>query len=318
VSNFRKTKKVSLSVLVPCFNEEKNLDAFLLRTEKTLSKITNDYEIIFVDDGSTDQTLQTLTVLSENNLRIKIVALARNFGKETALTAGLDFVTKDLVVPIDADLQDPPELIPEMVSLWREGNQVVYAKRKNRKGESFLKKFTSELFYKILNSLSEIEIPTNTGDFRLIDRTVLEDLKKINERNRFMKGIFAWVGHRQTYLEYNRDERYAGSTKFNYPKLWKLAIEGITSFSTFPLTLCTYLGLLVSCMTFAYGLFVFVKTMICGVEKPGYASLIIIILFLGGVQLLSLGIIGEYLGKIYLETKQRPLYTVSRTYGFGT
>ncbi|MFS8831547.1 glycosyltransferase family 2 protein, partial [Synechococcus sp. R8-2] len=249
---------------------------------------------------------------------IKVVNLSRCFGKEIALTAGLDHASGRAVVPIDADLQDPPELIPEMLQQWRQGYQVVYAVRRSRRGESWLKRFTANGFYWLIDQLSQVRIPRNTGDFRLLDRQVVEAVKQLRERTRFMKGIFAWVGYRQTAIFYDRAPRFRGKTQWNYWRLWNLAIEGITSFSSWPLRVWSYIGLAISVPAFLYGLFLIIRTLLFGSDVPGYASLAVMILFLGGIQLISLGVIGEYLGRVFEEVKGRPLYLVDGTFGFET
>jgi polyisoprenyl-phosphate glycosyltransferase len=244
-----------------------------------------------------------------------VVNLSRCFGKEIALTAGLDYASGRAVVPIDADLQDPPELIPQMLQLWRQGYQVVYAVRRSRQGESWLKRLTANGFYWVIEQLSQVPIPRNTGDFRLLDRQVVEAIKQLRERTRFMKGIFAWVGYRQVAIFYDRAPRFRGKSQWNYWRLWNLAIEGITSFSSWPLRVWSYLGLGISLAALLYGLFLVVRTLLFGSDVPGYASLAVMILFLGGIQLISLGVIGEYLGRVFEEVKGRPLYLVNGTFG---
>ncbi len=273
------------------------------------------YEIICVNDGSQDDTLAKLIKHHHSNHNIKVINLSRNFGKEIALTAGLDHAKGEAVIPIDADLQDPPELIVEMLEKWREGYDVVYAKRRSRQGETWLKQITANGFYRIMQKMTPVRIPQDTGDFRLMDRQVVAALKQIPETHRFMKGLFAWVGFKQTALEYDRLPRYKGRTKWNYWQLWNLAIEGITSFSALPLKVWSYMGLFISLAAFLYALFLIIRTLIFGIDVPGYASLMVAILFMGGVQLISLGVIGEYLGRIYAEVKRRPLYLIRDTYG---
>ncbi|HEC27542.1 MAG TPA: glycosyltransferase [Gammaproteobacteria bacterium] len=302
---------VLLSVIVPVFNEEKVIKSFLQRTTSVLDTLSFDSEISFVNDGSTDSTLDILNQLKEHDPRISIVDLSRNFGKEIAMTAGLDYCKGDAVVIIDADLQDPPELIPELVQEWQAGYDVVYAKRISRKGESALKKLTSKAFYRVIKCVSHVPIPEDTGDFRLMSRRAVNALNSLRERNRYMKGLFAWIGYSQTAVLYHRDPRYAGESKWNYLSLWDLAIEGITSFTVAPLKLSTYLGLLTATGAFIYGLWIIIKTLIYSDPVAGYPTMMVVILFLGGVQLLALGIIGEYLGRIFSESKQRPLYLVN-------
>jgi polyisoprenyl-phosphate glycosyltransferase len=307
---------VELSIVVPCYNEELNLDYLFERLTTVLDRLNLKYEIICVNDGSADNTLKRLVEYHHRNPTIKIVNFSRNFGKEIALSAGIDYTTGTAVVPIDADLQDPPELIEQLLAKWREGYDVVYAVRRSRKGESWLKRLTAGAFYRIISAMTNITIPQDTGDFRLLDRQVVEALKQLPERRRFMKGLFAWVGYRQTAIEYDRDPRYQGTTKWNYWKLWNFALEGITSFSFVPLKIWSYVGLVISLVSFVYASFLVIRTLIFGIDVPGYASIMVAVLFLGGVQMLSLGFIGEYLGRVYDEVKQRPLYLVRDCYGF--
>lgn len=310
-----KLTTVQLSIVVPCYNEEPNLDYLLSRLLAVIEPLQITYEIICVNDGSQDNTLAKLIKHHHLNSNIKVINLSRNFGKEIALTAGLDHARGAAVIPIDADLQDPPELIAKMLEKWREGYDVVYAKRRSRHGETWLKQITANGFYRLLQKMTPVHIPQDTGDFRLMDRQVVEALKKLPETHRFMKGLFGWVGFKQTALEYDRLPRYKGRTKWNYWQLWNLAIEGITSFSALPLKVWSYMGLLISFGAFIYALFLIVRTLIFGIDVPGYASLMVAILFMGGVQLISLGVIGEYLGRIYAEVKRRPLYLIRDTYG---
>jgi len=250
----------------------------------------------------------------DTDLRIKIIDLSRNFGKEVAMTAGLDEAKGDAVIVIDADLQDPPELITEMVKKWREGFDVVYAKRIERKGESFIKKATAHLFYKLINKISDYDIPENVGDFRLMSRQAVDALNQVRERKRFMKGLFAWIGFPQTAIEYSRDPRFAGETNWNYKKLFKFAIEGISSFTQEPLRLATYAGFMTAFGAFVLGLYFIIKTLLFGEAIQGFPTLITVILFFSGVQLLSIGILGEYIGHMFIESKQRPLYFIKKTY----
>lgn len=303
-----------LSVIVPTYNEEDVIKSFYQKLAYVLDSLPYDTEMIFVNDGSHDSTMEILLQLKEVDSRIIIVDLSRNFGKEIAMTAGLDYCKGDAVVIMDADLQDPPELIPELIQKWQDGYDVVYAKRISRKGESALKKLTSKAFYRVIKRVSHVPIPEDTGDFRLMSRRAVNALNSLRERNRYMKGLFAWIGYSQTAVPYNRDPRYAGESKWNYLSLWELAVEGITSFTVAPLKLSTYLGLLAATGAFLYGLWIIVKTLIYGDPVAGYPTLMVVILFLGGVQLLALGIIGEYLGRIFSESKQRPLYLINNLY----
>ena len=306
----RSTDDMKVSIVVPFFNESEGVLSLFERLLPILESMDCQWEIICVNDGSRDNTLFELLSVRQGDSRIVVVDLSRNFGKEAALTAGLDHASGDVIIPLDADLQDPPEIIPLMVDKWKEGYDVVNAVRLFREGETWLKKFSAYSFYRLINRFSTTEIPPDVGDFRLISRPVLEAIKSLPERRRFMKGIFAWVGFRTTTIPYTRESRFSGKTKWNYWKLWNFALEGITSFSQVPLQLSSYIGFLVSLGAFFYGIFLLIRTLFFGNDVKGYPSLIIIMLFLGGVQLMVLGVIGEYLGRAYEETKQRPLYLV--------
>ena len=297
------------------YNEAENIGPFYERLKKVLDEIGEPYEIICVNDGSADATLEKLLKLRETDPNVKVIDLSRNFGKEIALTAGIDFSSGMSVIPIDVDLQDPPELIPHLVAKWKEGYEVVYGTRKSRQGESRFKKLTAHIFYRLAEKIMDIKIPRDTGDFRLMDRSVVEALKNLRERNRFMKGLFAWVGFKQAAVYYEREPRYKGKTKWNYFKLLNLAIEGITSFSYVPLRLATYVGLVVALLAFLYAAYIVMVTLIYGNPVPGWPSLVTIVLFLGGVQLICIGILGEYIGRIYNEVKQRPVYIVRQKWG---
>ena len=307
---------VELSVIIPVYNEELNIDYLFERLLSVLETLDTTYEIVCVNDGSHDNTLKSLIEHHHRNPVIKVVNLSRNFGKEVALSAGLDYATGAAVVPIDADLQDPPELIKELVEKWREGYDVVYATRRSRGEESWLKQTTANAFYKIIGKMSRVPIPRNTGDFRLLDRRVVEAIKQMPERTRFMKGLFAWVGFKQTSVLFDRPQRYKGTTTWNYWRLWNFAIDGITSFSFLPLKVWSYVGVTISLVSFLYATFLIYRTLLYGVDLPGYASIMVAILFLGGIQLVTLGIIGEYLSRVYEEVKGRPLYLVRDAYGF--
>ena len=297
-----------LSVVVPAYNEEQVLPAFHKRLSTVLDSISMDAEVVYVNDGSTDNTLTVIQHLRQSDPRIGIVDLSRNFGKEIALTAGLDHVSGDAVVIIDADLQDPPELIPEMLKYWTDGYDVVYAKRISRDGESRIKQGTAYAFYRVIQKVSRVKIPEDTGDYRLLSRRAVDALRQLREQHRFMKGLFAWIGYPQKAVMYKRDGRFAGQTKWNYWKLWNFAIEGITSFSIAPLKVATYVGLMIAIGAFMYSGIIIYKTLVYGNPVAGYPSLMVVILFLGGVQLITLGVIGEYLGRMFDESKQRPLY----------
>ena len=315
------TPKPKISLVVPCLNECATVGPFFKRVQIAITQPylrEFDFEFLFIDDGSTDSTLVDLVKESESDSRIVVVELSRNFGKEAALSAGIDIATGDAVIPIDVDLQDPPELIPQLVEKWMAGFDVVLARRKNRTADAVAKRWSARLFYWLHNRLSAPSLPENIGDFRLMDRIVVEQLKRLPERRRFMKGLFAWVGFRTAIVEYDRAPRSAGDTKFNAWQLWNLALEGITSFSTVPLRAWTYLGLAVSLVSLAYGAYIVFRTLVFGVDLPGYASLLTAILFLGGLQLVSLGVIGEYVGRTYEEAKGRPVYIVRHIYRLDT
>ena len=300
----------TLSVVVPVFNEEEVLRAFHRRLVAVLSAIEGGWELIYVDDGSTDATALILKELQTVEPAIGVVRLSRNFGKEAAMSAGLRLARGKAVVVIDADLQDPPELIPDMLNAWRQGADVVNLRRRSRGGETWLKKMTARLFYRIINRLSEVAIPENVGDFRLLSRRVVETLNQFPERNRFMKGLFAWVGYAQVTLDYDRQPRAAGKTKWHYRKLWNFALEGITSFSIAPLKLATYAGFLSAAAAFLYALNFLIKTLTVGEPVRGFPTLIVTILLLGGMQLMATGILGEYIGRLFMESKRRPLYLI--------
>jgi glycosyltransferase involved in cell wall biosynthesis len=307
----------NVSLVVPVFNEESTLGPFIERTSRVLNAAALEFEFVFVNDGSSDSTLTKLLEYSSCNERIRVVNLSRNFGKEAAVTAGIDHVQGDVIVPIDVDMQDPPELIPEFVTKWREGYDMVYGERVARPADSALKRTTAEGFYRIFNRLSNHKIPENVGDFRLLDRRVVEVLRLLPERTRFMKGLYSWVGFSSIAVPFDRPDRVAGETKWNYRKLWNFALDGIFSFSTVPLRIWSYLGLAISLIAFLYACFIVTRVLILGVDLPGYPSLVTIVLFLGGIQLISLGIIGEYLGRMFIESKRRPLYVVEGIYQNG-
>lgn len=306
---------VELSLVVPMYNEEAVIDLFLNRSVPILTSITHSYEIICVNDGSNDRTLERLLQARSGNPRIKVLNLSRNFGKEAALTAGIDHARGQAIIPIDADLQHQPELITDMVAKWRDGFDVVIAVRSNRKRENFPRKFTANAFYWVMAKLSEVPIPSNASDFRLMDRRVVDALRQFPERTRFMKGIFAWLGFRQAIVSYVPPPRAAGVTKWRYWKLWNFALEGITSFTSLPLRIWTYIGVLTAMAALIYAFYITLKTVIYGVDVPGYASIIVILLFFNGMHMFSTGIIGEYLARVFIEVKRRPLYLVRDRYG---
>ena len=299
-----------LTVVVPAYNESAVLRRFHERLGAVLDRLTVDAAVLYVDDGSRDDTWSIIETLAASDPRVGALRLSRNFGKEAALTAGLDAVNVGAAVVIDADLQDPPELIPTLIEHWQAGHDVVYATRTAREGESRFKRFTAAAFYRSMEKLSDTAIPRDTGDFRLLSRRALDALGQLRERQRFMKGMFSWIGYRQIAVRYQREPREAGTTKWNYWRLAQLAIEGITSFSTVPLRLATWVGMSSALLAFVYGVWVLLKALLHGDPVHGYPTLILVILFLGGMQLLALGVIGEYLGRNYAESKQRPLYFI--------
>ncbi|GJL94380.1 MAG: bactoprenol glucosyl transferase [Hyphococcus sp.] len=272
------------------------------------------FEIVFVDDGSSDDTRAQIMQLADKHQEISLVALSRNFGKEAALTAGLDHARGDAIIVMDVDLQDPPELISDFIAKWREGYDVVYGTREDRQTDTFAKRFTADGFYRLFNKISAIKIPENTGDYRLMDRRVVETVKQLPERSRFMKGLFAWVGYSSAGVSYVRPVRAAGTTKFNFWRLWNFAIDGIASFSTVPLRMWSYVGAIIATLSFIYALIIVTKTIITGTDVPGYASLITFILFFGSVQMISIGVLGEYISRLFVEVKGRPIYVVDETY----
>jgi glycosyltransferase involved in cell wall biosynthesis len=303
-----------LSIISPVKDEEQAIASFVQRVRRVIEQLPDsaatNFEILFVDDGSSDGTLAEIRREHQADPRVRAISLSRNFGKEAALTAGLDHARGAAVVPLDADLQDPPEVLRDMLAKWREGFDIVYGVRNNRESDSLPKRLTADLYYRAHNWLSEDKIPEHAGDFRLLDRKVVDVIKAMPERNRFMKGLFAWAGFRQASVTYTRAPRELGKTKFNYWKLWTFALDGITSASTVPLRVWSYLGGVVALLALAYAVFLTVRTMLWGVQVPGYASLMVAVLFLGGLQLLSLGVLGEYVGRILVEAKGRPLYVV--------
>jgi glycosyltransferase involved in cell wall biosynthesis len=303
--------KKLISVLIPAYNEEEVLDMLMERLGKLAADQPGyNWEFMFVNDGSRDRTLDIIKQYAEHDTRVSYINLSRNFGKETAMIAGFDHVSGDAVVNIDADLQDPPELIPQMIKYWEDGYDDVFARRRSRAGESFVKKLTSQMYYKVLQRSTRIPIQIDTGDFRLLDRRCIDALKQFRESERYTKGMFSWIGYKKKEILYDRDPRAAGTTKWNYSKLANLAIDGITSFTTAPLRVSTYVGFIVSVVAFVYILYLLIRPLFGVPTGGGYSSIMAVVLFLGGVQLLSLGIIGEYVGRIFNETKNRPLYFV--------
>ncbi len=304
----------TISIVVPCYNEEDVIDIFLVHIEPILESLDKSYEIIFVNDGSKDNTFEVMLNAKNKHQNIRILNLSRNFGKEAALTAGLENARGEAVIPMDVDLQDPPELIPSFIEKWEEGFDVVLAKRVDRTSDSFMKRLSASFFYKIHNKISDISIPDNVGDYRLMSKKVIDTLKTLPENQRFMKGLFAWAGYKTTTVEYKREVRIAGKSSFNGWKLWNFALDGITGFSTVPLRLWLYIGLVISLFAFLYGSLIIVKTLILGIDLPGYASLLTVVLFLGGIQLIGIGVLGEYIGRMYKESKRRPVYIIENEY----
>lgn len=305
-----------ISIVCPFYNEGLGVSAFYDAMTAEFAQLPGyEFEVVCVDDGSKDDTLVRLIALADNDARFRVVELSRNFGKEAALTAGLDAAHGDAVIPIDADLQDPPALIGRLIAVWEEsGADVVLAKRSDRASDSVAKRFSAAAFYDMHNWVSQIKIPANVGDCRLMTRMVVDALKQLPEKQRFMKGLFAWVGFKTVTIEYTREKRFAGSSKFSGWKLWNFALEGITSFSSLPLRIWTYVGMVGALVTLGYGLFIVLRTIIQGVDVPGYASLLVSILFFGSLQLMGLGMLGEYVGRIYMESKRRPTYLVRKVY----
>ena len=310
-----------LTVIVPVKDEEEAVGRFVAEVAPLLDRLlpadggAPAWELLFIDDGSEDGTLPAIVAANARDPRVQGLSLSRNFGKEAALTAGLDFARGAAVVPMDVDLQDPPQVIGEMLAKWRDGYEVVYGVRRNRRSDSLPKRLTADLYYRAHNYISDDKIPEHAGDFRLLDRKVVDTIKRMPERNRFMKGMFAWGGFKQTAVEYDRVRREVGKTKFNYWKLWTLALDGITSTSTLPLRVWSYIGVVIALVALVYAAFLVIRTTLFGTDVAGYASMMVATLFLGGVQLISLGVLGEYIGRILIEAKQRPIYVVSRRIG---
>lgn len=304
-------EKDLISIIIPSFNEQEVLPAFHQRLSKVLNSLPLRAEILYVNDGSRDGTLEVMKILRAHDKRVAIIDLSRNFGKEIAMTAGFDYSRGDAVIVIDADLQDPPELIPELVKQWRQGWDVVYAQRIERRGETLVKKLTAHWFYRLMQRVGRVRIPENVGDYRLLSRRAVDALLQLREHHRFMKGLFTWIGFPQTGVPYHRDPRFAGRSTWDYWRLWNFALEGITSFTTAPLKWATYLGLLTALVSFIYGGVIILQKLLYGNPVKGYPSLMVVMLFFGGVQLVFLGIIGEYLGRMFDETKNRPLYFIT-------
>ncbi|NIE64222.1 glycosyltransferase family 2 protein [Burkholderia sp. Ax-1719] len=310
-----RNNKPLVSIVAPFYNEGDAVERFFEVIVPVLEDIASiRFEIVCINDGSGDDTLDRLVAARAKDSRIRVIDLTRNFGKEAALTAGIDEAFGDAVIPIDADLQDPPSLIPVMIEHWRAGADVVAARRTNRACDTWSKRTAAGLYYRVHNALSDVKLPENVGDFRLMDREVVNALRRLPERRRFMKGLFAWLGYRTVIVDYEREARSAGHSKFSGWRLWNFALEGITSFSTVPLRSWTYIGLSIAAGAFLYGGFIVGRTMLFGNPVPGYASLLTVLLFMGGIELIGIGVVGEYVGRIYHETKGRPVYLVRRRY----
>ncbi len=308
---------MELSLVIPCFNEEDAIPVFLSTVVPIVEATGLAFEMVFVDDGSRDNTVDVLQSCFSTYPQIRVVELSRNFGKEAALTAGLSYASGAAVIPMDCDLQDPPELIPEMIALWRAGHKVVHAVRRSRATDSIAKRATANAFYRLMADITDVPIPSNCGDYRLMDRAVVAAILSFPERSRFMKGIMAAAGFKAAAVAYDRPERAAGQSKFNFWKLWNFALDGITSFSTVPLRVWTYIGAIVAVVAFLYAGWIVLKTLLWGVVTPGFATLMSVMLFLGGVQLIGIGVLGEYIGRLVAETKRRPLFIVGALHGFA-
>jgi len=304
---------MELSVIIPIYNEEENISLLHHRLTKVLNEMDSGYELIFVNDGSHDDSMELVQQLAKENAYVRYIDLSRNFGHQIAVMAGLDHAQGEASIIIDADLQDPPELIPEMVAKWKEGYEVVYAKRKSRKGESAMKKWTAKLFYRILRKLTDFDIPVDVGDFRIIDQKIVEVLRNMPERSKYLRGQIAWVGFNQTYVTYNREERHAGETGYSIKKMLDLAMNAVTGFSEAPLRLVTYMGIMVTVFSLLTMMYTLISRLLTDSYVEGWASLMVSILFLGGVQMIAIGILGEYIGRIYRDIRQRPLYIVKDT-----
>lgn len=305
-----------ISLIIPCYNEQAVIRPCHDRVGAAIAPLSDyDFEIIYINDGSTDDTLALLCDIQSHDIRVRAINLSRNFGKEAAMTAGLDHARGAAIIILDADLQDPPELIPDLLTAWKTENaDVVYGQRLSRDGETWFKKFSAAGFYRVINWISRLQIPRNTGDFRLMSRRAVDSLKTLREHHRFMKGLFAWVGYKQIPLPYHRHPRLAGRTKWDYLKLWNLSLEGITGFSITPLRFASFFGVLIAAFAFFFGTLILIKTLFFGIEVQGYASLMVMMTFLSGIQLLSIGLLGEYIGRIFNETKRRPIYLIDMVY----
>lgn len=305
-----------VSIVIPFYNERDVIDALFAKLDEVAQRLTNfDFEVVCVNDASSDDTLDRLLETADRRRNTIIVDLSRNFGKEAALSAGLATAAGDAVIPLDADLQDPPDLIEMLLREWQSGFEVVLAKRDDRSTDTYFKRMSAGLFYRVHNMVADVPLPEDVGDFRLMDRTVVDALKELPESCRFMKGLFAWIGFRTTTVTYRREKRAVGNSRFKPWRLWNLALEGITSFSISPLKIWTYLGLVIACIAMIWGSWIVLRTLIWGIDLPGYASIFVAVLFLGGVQLIGIGMMGEYLGRTYVESKRRPAFVIRKIYG---
>lgn len=305
---------IRYSIVVPVLNEEEVLEDFYKRLILVMDRLNENYEVLFVNDGSTDRSLEVMKDIQAKDKKIRIIDFSRNFGHQIAVTAGTDYSKGDAIIVIDADLQDPPEVIPSFIKKWKEGFEVVYGVREVREGETIFKKITANIFYRTLRRMAKIDIPVDAGDFRLIDKKVVEVFKRIREQNRYVRGLVSWVGFKQIGVSYKREKRFAGKTKYSLTKMVKLAIDGVISFSSFPLKIATYLGFFTAGASFLYIIYALALRFLTDKSVPGWTSLMVAILFLGGIQLICLGILGEYIGRINEETKNRPLYIIKRIF----
>ena len=311
-------EKIDISIIVSVYNEEDSVEVFFKTIRQTMEQKKDcHYEIICIDDGSIDGTFQLLQKYAQDDFRIKVLKFSRNFGKEYGLMAGLKYCSGRAAIPIDVDLQDPPELILQFIEKWEEGYDMVYGIRNDRASDTWLKRWTAKLFYKTYNLMTRSPIPYNAGDYRLIDRKIIDTILELPERNIFMKGIFGWTGFKSCGIKYVRQKRVAGVSKWNYWKLWNFALDGITASTTLPLRIWTYLGSMLSFLGLLYALYIIIRTITYGADVPGYASLLVFILLVGGVQMIILGILGEYIGRIFIEVKRRPLYIVEKKVNFS-